>query len=91
MRYEVRLAPGCHDRPEAPVVSTWRTWPAALKAAVESDRREAVDTETGRRACLPPMGSPKYGPGRYGKGLAGAQKRLWLEANTAVETEGEMA
>ena len=66
--YEVRLAPGCHIGPVAPIVSRHRTLSAAVKAARRSNRLVVKKTGFGgivwRVSDYADVG---LGPGLYGQ------------------------
>jgi len=67
--YQVELAPGCHGEPDNPVISRHRTWDAARKKALCSDRLLAVNLETGEEFQIPGQDDPHLGNGRYGNGI----------------------
>lgn len=64
------LAPGCHGKPFAPVVSRHRTFEAAKKAARKNDRLVAVCHKTGERFQIDQHNHPRHGAGRFGRGAA---------------------
>ena len=73
--FRVELRPGCHGGPTAPVVSTHRTWAAAVRRALESDRLVARDPSTGWSFAIPAQGDPVLGAGNYGRGITVARAR----------------
>ncbi len=69
-RFQVEIAPGCHGKAFAPVVSEHRTLRAALEMARKSDRLVAVDTETDERWQI-----PQQGRSRVGRGISPSEAR----------------
>lgn len=88
-RYEVVIAPGCHSRPIAPVVSRHRTLEAAVRAARRSDRVRVEPAD--RSVCL--YQAQSHQPTRWGYGLyGGADTRTLREAlRLAREAEAELS
>lgn len=73
--YYTELAPGCFSGPFSPTISTHKTWAAAKRAALKSDRLVAVNADTGERFQIPRQDDPRHGHGRYGNGLTIAKAR----------------
>lgn len=74
-KYYTEVASGCYRGPVAPTVYTHRTWAAAKRAALKSDRLVAVNVDTGERFQIPQQNDPRLGYGRYGNGLSLAKAR----------------
>lgn len=67
--FYTETAAGCFSGPFPSIVSTHRTWAAAKRAALKSDRLVAVNEETGERFQIPQQNDPRLGHGRYGNGI----------------------
>lgn len=65
----VEMGEGCHGRPVSPIIYENLSWADAQRLARRSDRLVAVNATTGERFQIPEQGHPRYGPGRYGRGL----------------------
>lgn len=75
IRYYVEVAPGCHGRVGAPILSSHRSWDAAKRAALKSDRLVAINELTGERFQIPQQNDRRYGSGRLGNGISPAKAR----------------
>lgn len=84
-RYHVVVAPGCHGRPFAPVVSRHRTLGAAVRAARQSDRVRVEPAD--RSVCLYQASSAQPTP--WGHGLYGGGDTLTLAAALRIAQRRE--
>lgn len=68
-KFIIELGAGCYGGPFSPTVSEHKTWDAAVRKALKSDRLVAVNTDTGARVQIPQQNDRKLGAGRYGNGI----------------------
>jgi hypothetical protein len=89
--FEVRLRPGCHNKPNAPVVSRHRTLEAAVRAARRSDRLQVERSNAHGCVWHAPKRRSKYGEGLYGTGPQPGEPSLAECVREAVQRLAAMA
>lgn len=83
-KYEVVIAPGCHGKVFAPVVSRHRSLAAAVRQAMKSDRVEVQPTDSHVTLFRAQSKQPtRWGYGCYGGRHQGAFREALKEAQAA--------